>query len=382
MISSPLQCESDFLPWLRQVLGDPSLEQYQLDRLIPRRGPHDLRILVSNSSNDFHSFCFQIEPTNNNPEAYPLGSSQLVYRDSETELVLKISAALDEQCFERISQVCGIAVKEAQLLSYSPERRAVIHYSLCDGSHAIGKLYRHSAAKPSYEIAQKLSSTHLADSLVTALDYFEDLELILWKEATGKLLSDLFDTSDYPAALRSTGTTLRQLHDHPVNATENAATLGDELKTIDKQLERLFGLFPEKDLDPLRQLYQLLQQHYKSYQAINTCWVHGDFHDRQLIFQDEQPVILDLDGVCVGDPVIDVGNFLAHIDFRLAFEQSDQEAASFHDQFRQGYQLATNERGVNLSHAISLLRNAALYLLIPDRCQRLTSACRKIVARL
>jgi aminoglycoside phosphotransferase (APT) family kinase protein len=47
-----------------------------------------------------------------------------------------------------------------------------------------------------------------------------------------------------------------------------------------------------------------------------TCLLHRDLHDGQMIFSSAHDGILDLDLMAVGDPALDLGNLLAHLELR------------------------------------------------------------------
>lgn len=382
MIVSDLQCQSIFLPWLQTALEDSTVNSYQLDRLIARRGPHDLRILVNNNEQEGFACCFQLEKSTGNDACFQMGEWQLAYRNPEFESKLAINDVLGELGIKAIAKFLDTEIVKSTLHSYAPERRAVIEFLLANDTRVIGKLYRPGTAKQAYDLAYQLSKTDLSDSLVTPLACIEELDLILWQEAEGELLSDLYGNNRYIDGLTSTGKALRNLHGQSVENQAKPVTLQSELAVVDKQIRRLTGIFEEEKLNPLLDLHQTLESSCESLAETDNKLIHGDFHDRQVIIRDGNPVILDLDGVDLGDPAIDVGNFLAHIDFRVAFELSDQSPEKFHGAFRQGYKIPETDHRVQLAHAISLLRNAALYLLIPERHQLLTSACRKIIAKL
>jgi aminoglycoside phosphotransferase (APT) family kinase protein len=56
-----------------------------------------------------------------------------------------------------------------------------------------------------------------------------------------------------------------------------------------------------------------------------VTFVHGDLHDRNVLLGDHGGGIIDLDGVGVGDPAIDVGNLAAHVLLR-ALQRGDSIA--------------------------------------------------------
>ena len=68
-----------------------------------------------------------------------------------------------------------------------------------------------------------------------------------------------------------------------------------------------------------------------------TCIAHNDFYDDQMLaLPDGRIAIVDLEEAGLGDPMLDVGNFLAHLRWSSCFAP-DQEAKfseSYHDAFR------------------------------------------------
>jgi thiamine kinase-like enzyme len=66
--------------------------------------------------------------------------------------------------------------------------------------------------------------------------------------------------------------------------------------------------------------------------------IHRDFHPDQVLLEGDHVVLLDLDLYCVGDPALDVGNFIAHL-IELALRQhGDANALASHQHaLVQGY---------------------------------------------
>jgi len=95
--------------------------------------------------------------------------------------------------------------------------------------------------------------------------------------------------------------------------------------------------------------------------------VHGDLHDKQLLCA-ASITYLDVDGVAVGDPAIDVGNLLAHLRLRRLQER----ARAPYDVLREtlvdaypGMAQAVFRRAAMFYEAASLARLAAVYALRP-----------------
>ncbi len=88
--------------------------------------------------------------------------------------------------------------------------------------------------------------------------------------------------------------------------------------------------------------------------------IHGDFNDGQILFQQNRPVFLDLDGCALGDPHYDLGHFVAGL-FRLAMKHlfSWQEVRHAETEFLRAYQRnvpwVVSRRRLNHSLALALV---------------------------
>ena len=88
---------------------------------------------------------------------------------------------------------------------------------------------------------------------------------------------------------------------------------------------------------------------------------HNDFYDDQLLLmQNGRIALVDLEDIGPGDPMLDVGNFLAHL--RWSSRSSNQECAdnckAFHEVFRRAAleRLGWDARSLALREAVCLFR--------------------------
>jgi aminoglycoside phosphotransferase (APT) family kinase protein len=102
-----------------------------------------------------------------------------------------------------------------------------------------------------------------------------------------------------------------------------------------------------------------------------ACGVHRDFYADQVLVSGQRLVLLDFDLYCVGDPALDVGNFLGHMTEQSLRSFGDPSALAYREQ-------AMEERFVELSgegtrHAVrvyaalTLARHIHLSTLLPER---------------
>ena len=88
---------------------------------------------------------------------------------------------------------------------------------------------------------------------------------------------------------------------------------------------------------------------------------HNDFYDDQLlVLRDRRFVLVDFEDIAPGDPMLDVGNFLAHLRWssRFAKEAHADNCREFYSTLRFAAlsRFCWNERNLSLREAICLFR--------------------------
>jgi hypothetical protein len=232
-----------------------------------------------------------------------------------------------------------------------------------------------------------LRQSNVGNWVANPVAHIEDLDLVIWRAAPGKVLSDSYGgEEEYCRGLCLAGKGLRQFHDayllQPrLFSGSQTRTLQDELKLARRYLD-LVELLLRNKLSDLAQCLAELEKCVDFMGGFNRRSLHRDYHDNQILLDEEHAVILDLDQVGEGDPAIDVGNFLAHIDFRLAYHHSAEDVTPYAEEFLSAYGVSPGSalrRRVAFAHAVSLLRNCCLYVFLPGRLQALTDACRRTI---
>lgn len=376
-----------FLGWLRLTVPGLDPQEYDVDRLIPRRDGFDLRIRTRDQGGTWSATAFRIvRALPGGLPGFALGSWFLVYHEPLEDSHIPVAKALDRSTRKQVGRMLGAEIVDSSLYSYTPFRRAIVRYATSDGAVYFGKLYRAGHSQRALETTNQLRDAGLSDCLAEPAVHLVDLEMIIWREAVGSVLGQEYPRDEYRRGLHRAGIALRRLHaanvreilDHP--ATDQR-TLADEMRVARKYLDRVAMLLDAQPSE-LERCYADLDRSFVGADEYVPRILHGDFHNNQIVLSGRSAVILDLDQIVRGDPAIDIGNFLAHIDFRIAYERADDDPLPYAEAFANGYgdfDDARLRRRIAVGHAVSLLRNCCLYVLIPSRLQALTAACRRVV---
>ena len=86
---------------------------------------------------------------------------------------------------------------------------------------------------------------------------------------------------------------------------------------------------------------------------------HNDFYDDQLVMlPDDRIALVDIEGAGPGDPMLDVGNFLAHLKWSSQVSRRGPSFAKYHDKFRSEAlaRLGWEESDLDLREAVCLFR--------------------------
>ena len=175
--------------------------------------------------------------------------------------------------------------------------------------------------------------------------------------------------------LRLTARALARLHCSGIPSSKMKVRTGAQEAQRARERANLLASYYPKQADSIQQLVQQLTVALESAQQIVPCLAHGGFKSSQLLFHSQQVFIIDFDGLCLADPALDIGYFLAYLCptglwyHRTGTRAWFEAAASV---FVQAYRQAMLERGANeglltASIARSPMYEAALLFKIATR---------------
>ncbi|MGD1856274.1 MAG: phosphotransferase family protein [Leptolyngbyaceae cyanobacterium] len=249
-------------------------------------------------------------------------------------------------------------------LRYKTERRYVAQWVENGQPQALVKAY---AAKGFETASRNIRNLHSCDGLKLSrpLAQFRDHGLISYEWLPGKDLVSLLTESDNTRSeLEAVGNALAKLHQQTLPKQDSDPNLVN-IKAVSDLVDWLGFVWPDiKDL--ARQigdrLVQYLHQMPRLYQAI-----HGDFYADQVVVMSDAIAILDLDRATQGDPMVDLGNFQAHLERQClqgALSYAQVECMQSH--LLTGYHTASEANvGPNSETRLALYTALGLFFLSP-----------------
>lgn len=189
--------------------------------------------------------------------------------------------------------------------------------------------------------------------------FLGDYNLQLMEDIRGQLPS-----YDRDEQFEASGLALAKLHRTPLKLPQQH-TVDDEIKLLRNSVAVTVQFLPELQ-------YRLSAALQQVESMLNGCrceirtLAHRDFYDKQILMTSDRTILIDFDTLCLSDPALDIGNFLAHL--HLAELQNLANAARLGHAFLEGYRdsgLKPDSGRIDAYIGASLLRLACLYALWP-----------------
>lgn len=253
-----------------------------------------------------------------------------------------------------------------QPLRYKPESRLVARCRLSEANESpsfVLRFDRPGRSKTVFDLINRLRSS-FADQ--PGIDFPQPLfvddqrGLTAFEIIEGSKLSDLLQGEEAERHLRRTARTLSLLHSctdpdlpryrpssHPEKSVARAALLSYGGKQIAAHIASI-----SDRLKPLA----------GSVESRDITLVHGDFHQGQLLRSGEQDWIIDMDRSGLGDPIADLGNFIAQLKvlrLRDKLPTADTLIEVFFDEYQQARRKAVSPESLKFWIVQGLLELAA-----------------------
>ncbi|MCI0414588.1 aminoglycoside phosphotransferase family protein [bacterium] len=262
------------------------------------------------------------------------------------------------------------------LLSYTPQARAaIITEVLCESRdrhepelrRLVGKI--HAYKKPSSIFAGSWALWRALNrriKLAPPIGYVSSLNLTLQEQVRGQRLPDLAHKGTFVKPVRHAARAIAVVHslDIPLNSVR---TPEKEASVVHRWKPVLMAICPERSKDIERLCNQVAED--LNCRAKISGPVHGDFHPANVMWDGRDVTLIDLDEMSYGDPLLDIGRFLASLRVSALRVSSDHSAlAGIQEAFLEEYfrKMSGDEKSVRLFEAASLLIAAAS----PFRLQR------------
>lgn len=210
-----------------------------------------------------------------------------------------------------------VTLEPPELLRDRPGRRALIAYRgvTPEGEfETYGKLRIKGLDSRTPALHRRLAAVLPAEvGVPEVMGILPEAQTWLQARVHGRLLTDLLDSPD-TAPLQAAGRGLAHLHAVPLGQIGEAPewVLRDELTVMHEALARAAATRPEWR-DPLAEMGAALSEQARSLPPAPRTGIHRDFYPDQVIVAPDRTWLLDLDLFSIGDPAVDIANFLAHL---------------------------------------------------------------------
>jgi len=252
------------------------------------------------------------------------------------------------QCWAEINGAQQkLRLRAIKVVRYKPARRCLIEYDVSfDGPRSppgpltlLGKANARDLDATTHDLLETLRNAGFGANATDGISVPEPLGIIpefqMWLQMKmpGMPATELFSKPGGIELARRVAEAAHKLHQAGV-ATERRHTLTDELRILEEKLA-LVGRSRPQWAARLQQLFAACEQFAASMPQSQPCGIHRDFYPAQVMVltpqaRDRRPeaggqtsatppasslrlCLVDFDLYCLGDPALDIGNFIGHM---------------------------------------------------------------------
>jgi hypothetical protein len=216
-------------------------------------------------------------------------------------------------------------LQSARLLRHKVGRRCLIEYTFSRPEPntprwvILGKARSRGLDRTSIQCQQALWAAGFKEDSTDQISVPEPLGTLpewgMWfqRKIPGVTTFEKLESPQGIPIARQIGAALAKLHNTHLSCQRHH-TVADELRILHERLPKLLVTYPHWE----KRLARLLEQCDRVGAAIppplKPVGIHRDFYpDQVLIRPDGRLYLLDFDLYCMGDPALDIGNFMAHL---------------------------------------------------------------------
>jgi hypothetical protein len=221
---------------------------------------------------------------------------------------------------------CGITVTALHAIRHKPGRRCLIEYELAGGDVFVGKVRAKGTPTAVFDLLTRLWHCGFNDGAPDGIRVAQpvalvpELRMMLLRKEPGHPATDLLVGSGGVAVAARLAEVAHKLHNSGLIPIKTH-TIGDELDLLDRRLAQASQIHPSwaRRIDAIRARCRHLAATLPVSQPTS---IHRDFYPAQVLVQANRCCLLDLDLFSLGDPALDLGNFVAHL-AELALREHD-----------------------------------------------------------
>lgn len=209
------------------------------------------------------------------------------------------------------------------VIRHKPTKRALVEYTFSrdDGEQQsiLGKIKIKHFDKHAWQINCALHQTNFnqdsCDEIMVPTPLGKSREHHVWfqNKVAGQISFEKFCHSDGIDVAERAAQALYKLHSSGIKI-ERTHTINHEIELLERYLTQASRSLPSRriDIGKILEYCQLTASNLPSPTSLMV--IHRDFYHDQLLVDSNRLYLLDLDLCCNGDPALDIGNFIAHIE--------------------------------------------------------------------
>lgn len=213
-------------------------------------------------------------------------------------------------------------LQAVRVTRHKPGKRCVIEYDLVSTDNAvettlIGKIRRKRSGRTAFELSREFYMKGFDGEAVDgiavpeAVAYVKKLGLWLQRKVPGEEATQLLDTPAGVSLGKRIAEAAFKIHQAKV-PTERQHGIEQELKILFNCLD-IVSAARKPWHDRIERLKENAIRMSKTLDNGHSCGIHRDFYADQIIVDRDRLWLLDFDLYCIGDPALDLGNFIGHV---------------------------------------------------------------------
>jgi aminoglycoside phosphotransferase (APT) family kinase protein len=289
--------------------------------------------------------------------------------------------------FPRLTGNGFVVPKAIRVTRYKPGRRAVVEYDVRieeDGRRIakailIGKVRARRSGNEGYRLLEAIWNAGFETGNPDKVCVPEPVGVIpafqMWfqRKVSGAPATGLLAGPEGISLSKRIAKAIHKLHQANV-PTERRHTMGDELRILRECLSKVEAQNPEWS-SRIERLWQACERIDSGVNPPRFCGVHRDFYPAQVLVRKSKLWLIDFDLYCVGDPGLDIGNFLGHMTEQSLRELGDANLLAGQERALEEEFLklagAEHRASIHAYTVLTLARHVYLSTQFPER-QRFT----------
>ncbi|MBD2344556.1 phosphotransferase family protein [Anabaena subtropica] len=227
-----------------------------------------------------------------------------------------------EECFEGCLDIAkNCRVQNVRVIRHKLGRRCLIEYELINNAGEIitliGKVRAKGTDFHSYELQKSLWESGFADDSPDGISVPEPVGIIpewqMWlqRKVEGVTATQLLSQANGILPAKLIAEAAYKLHQVNI-IPRRSHTMSDELRILHERIPLVMEQYPQWQAR-LKRILAASDDLGEKTSELKCCGIHRDFYHDQVIINNSRLYLIDLDLYCIGNPAVDIGNFIAHL---------------------------------------------------------------------